>query len=440
MNGVLTITAIGLLLGNAFFVMAEYGLVGARRSRIESSAKKGIVVDQLVLNAMDQINKYVALIQICITVIGIVVGATIEPAMTESLSALFPDFVHPVVITICSYIIMTFALVVFGELVPKYIALSYPELVARLVVRVLKILVLILSPLIWIFEKTGQTILNGLAKLGLGNKPEDPSLMRDELFFMLRSGEESGHLDENHTDIVTKSLRLDRLDAEDAMIHRLDIRWLSITSTQEEILEKIKTLSHTRIPVCNNDIDEVIGIVYLQDIIKSMAEGKPIDLETLAREPIFVPENLTLDRLVNLMREMKTQIVIVQDEYGGTNGLVTLEDVVEEIFGDLDDAVEGERPAIEQTGTHRLSIRPDVRYDELLDFLDQDPDGNEKWTTEPIIAILIDELDRTPKMNDTMELPIGRLRVEAVARQRVTRIGIYLKRDSMADSPDTNQN
>ena len=140
------------------------------------------------------------------------------------------------------------------------------------------------------------------------------------------------------------------------------------------------------------------------------------------------------------MREMKTQIVIVQDEYGGTNGLVTLEDVVEEIFGDLDDAVEGERPAIEQTGTHRLSIRPDVRYDELLDFLDQDPDGNEKWTTEPIIAILIDELDRTPKMNDTMELPIGRLRVEAVARQRVTRIGIYLKRDSMADSSDTNQN
>lgn len=438
MTGVLTITAIGLLLGNAFFVMAEYGLVGARRSRIESSAKKGNLTDALVLKAMDQINRYVALIQICITVIGIVVGATIEPAMTESLNKLFPDFIPGAVITVCSYIIMTFALVVFGELVPKYIALSYPELVARLVVRVLKILVILLSPLIWVFEKSGQAILNLLAKMGLANKPEDPSLMRDELFFMLRSGEESGHLEEHHTDIITKSLRLDRLDAEDAMIHRLDIRWISINASQEEIIDKIKTLSHTRIPVCNDDIDEIVGIVYLQDIVRAMAEGKPINLEALSREPIFVPENLTLDRLVNLMREMKTQIVIVQDEYGGTNGLVTLEDVVEEIFGDLDDAVEGERPAIEKTGNYRLSIRPDVRYDELLDYLDLEPQDSEPWTTESAISILIEKLDRTPKMNDSIEIPLGRLRVEAVARQRVTRIGVYLKRENLIeDETDT---
>lgn len=428
MNGLaLTLTGVGLLVANGFFVMAEYGLVGARRSRIESSARKGNRIDGLVLKALDTINKFVAGIQICITLIGILVGALVEPKLSEGLQTLFPDVVPDLVGTVVSYIVMVFALVVFGELIPKYIALSYPENVARFVIRILQITVIILSPLIWLFEKTGQGALNLLSKMGLGNKPEDPNLVRDELFFMLRSSGETGDLDESHSDMVAKTLKLDRLDVEDAMVHRLDIQWLPVTCHRDDVIERLKEIPHSRIPVCEDDLDDVIGIVYVQDIIRSFGE-EDFDLKRLAREPIFVPENLTLDRLVNLMREEKSQIVIVQDEYGGTSGIVTLEDVVEEIFGDLDDALEGERPSIERTGRNRLSVRPDVRYDELLDFLNLEESETEDWTTESVSSILIEKLDRTPKMGDTVDLPIGRLRVDAVAQRRVTRVGVYLRR------------
>ena len=324
-------------------------------------------------------------------------------------------------------VLIVYPLVVFGELVPKYIALSYPESVARFVVRILRISVTILSPLIWLLEKTGQGVLTLLTKIGLNNQAEDSSLVRDELFFMLRSSGETGDLDENHSDMVAKTLKLDRLDAEDSMVHRLDIQWLPVTCNRDEVLERIREIPHSRIPVCEDDLDEVVGIVYLQDIVRALDEPE-FDLAKLTREPVFIPENLTLDRLVNLMREEKTQIVIVQDEYGGTSGIVTLEDVVEEIFGDLDDALESERPAIERTGRNRLSVRPDVRYDELLDFLNLEETDQEDWTTESVISILIEKLDRTPKMGDTVDLPIGRLRVDAIAQRRVTRVGVYLRR------------
>lgn len=433
MTFALVLATFGLLFATAFFVMAEYALVGSRRSRIEAAAKKGDKQSEAVIRALDHINLYVALNQICITAIGLILG-TFEHSMSDELRALFPSYVPASVVSALSLLLLTFGLVVFGELVPKYLALSYPESLARVVVRPLGILVIILKPFIWVFEKSGQLVLNLLAKMGLGEKPEDPSLVRDELFFMLRSGEESGGLQEDHSDMVAKTLRLDKLDSEDAMIHRLDIRWLPVEATKEQCLERLCDIPHARIPVCNDDIDDVVGIVYLQDIVKALASNEPFDLAAMAREPIFVPENLTLDRLVNLMREMKTQIVIVQDEYGGTSGLVTLEDVVEEIFGDLEDALEGERPAIEQTSPHRVSVRPDVRYDELMDFLDMDPPSDLSYTTEPLVGVMIEELGHAPKMGDSIELPFGRLRVEAVAKQRVTRIGVYVRQRILSDA------
>lgn len=420
-------TGVGLLVLNGFFVMAEYGLVGARRGRIEASARKGNARDAQVLKALDRINDYVALTQICVTVIGIIIGSVVEEPLTLAIEKVVPPVVPHGVLAVVSIIAIVYPLVVLGELVPKYVALGYPESVARFVISVLRIMVTVFKPLIWFFEKSGSVCLAALRKVGLKETANDPNMVRDELFFILRAGEESGDLDESHSDMVAKALKLDKLDAEDAMIHRLDIKWLPVACSREEVIERLKDVPHSRIPVCKEDLDEVVGIVYLQDLVKAFAMDEPFDLASLARPPIFVPENLTLDRLVNLMREMKSQIVIVQDEYGGTSGLVTLEDVVEEIFGDLEDALEGERPAIERTGRNRLSVRPDVRYDELLDFLDLDEQDEESWTTEPVVGIMIDELGRTPKMGDTVDLPIGRLRVDAVAQRRVTRIGVYLR-------------
>jgi CBS domain containing-hemolysin-like protein len=176
--------------------------------------------------------------------------------------------------------------------------------------------------------------------------------------------------------------------------------------------------------VCDKDIDEVVGIVYVQDIVAHWEDPK-FSLSKIMRAPEFVPENLTLDKMVARMREAKTQIVIVKDEYGGTSGLVTLEDIVEEIIGDMEDRLESERPSIEQTNELRITARADVRYDELLGFLKLDLNGGE-FTTQTLASLIIDEIGRLPKIGDSVKLPIGTLKVENLARHRITRVTVNL--------------
>ena len=418
-----TMIIVGLIFfaASAFFVAAEYALVSARESRIAPAAKKGSAIDQLALTAMGEQSKYVAGTQVCITFLGIAIGAVLEPWLSGKIELIFPKSVPEWVVSSISIVIVSYPLVVAGELVPKYLALQYPEQVLKAVIGPLRIIVILMKPIIWFFQQSGQLVLK-LLRIPTDNG--GAALSREELHFMIRSGEESGGIHEDHADFISKTLKLDELDAEDAMLHRLDIKWLDAECTSEEVLEKLAHIGHSRIPVCRGDIDEIVGIAYLNDIVLHL--HKPdFNLTEIARPAVYVPESLTLNRLIEIMRETKTQIVIVQDEYGGTQGLVTLEDVIEEVFGDMEDRLESERPAIERTSPGRVSIRPDVRYDELIDFLEHEHESEPEYTTETLAGIIVDKIDRTPKLGDTVELEIGRLRVEQAAKSRITRIGFY---------------
>ena len=149
-----------------------------------------------------------------------------------------------------------------------------------------------------------------------------------------------------------------------------------------------------------------------------------LSLADLLRPVVVIPENLSLDRIINRMRETKSQIVIVVDEYGGTSGLITLEDVSEEVFGDLEDQFESERPVLEWQGEHRISAKASVRYDEVLDFMGLAPD--EDTSTETLATLIVDSMGRVPRIGDVVDLPVGRMRVENMARRRITRVGIQV--------------
>ncbi|MFM9874065.1 MAG: hemolysin family protein [Fimbriimonadaceae bacterium] len=414
---------VGLLIfaSSFFFVAAEYALVSARESKIAPLAKKGSIQDKLALAAMGEQSKYVAGTQVCITFLSIALGAVIEPWLSEQIiGPLFPKSVPEFAVSFVSIVIVSYPLVVAGELLPKYLALQFPEQILRAFIVPLRIIVTILKPIIWFFEKSGQLLLKAL-RIPVD---ENAGISREEIHFMIKSGEESGGIHEDHADFITKALRLDELDAEDAMLHRLDIKWLDVTANREQVLDHLKHIPNSRIPVCEGDIDEIVGIAYLHDITIHL-DDPDFDLRKIARSAVYVPESLTLNRLVEIMRETKTQIVIVQDEYGGTQGLVTLEDVIEEVFGDMEDRLESERPAIERTSPGRLSVRPDIRYDELIDYLELEDNGDPDYTTETLAGIIVDKIDRTPKLGDTVDLDIGRLRVEQAAQNRITRIGFY---------------
>lgn len=421
MNDIITLfVGLFLVLFAGFFVAAEYAIVSSRISRLESAAKKGNPFDKLALLLVKDQSSSVAAIQVWITILGIGIGALLEDWLTSMLAAPL-QALPPFAVTIVSLIIITFPMVILGELVPKYLALQYPETFLRAAAGPIRILTLAIKPIAWLLQKAGEFILK-LLRIPMG--ADGAAISREELHFFIKAGEESGGLHEDHADFIAKALRLDELDAEDAMLHRLDIKWLDANLTRQQVLDQIKHIPNSRIPVCEGDIDDIIGIAYLHDITIHL-DDPDFNLRDIARPTVYVPESLTLNRLIEIMRETKSQIVIVQDEYGGTQGLVTLEDVIEEVFGDMEDRLESERPAIERTSPGRLSIRPDIRYDELIDFLELDNDSDPEYTTETLAGIIVDKIDRTPKLGDTVELEIGRLRVEQAAKTRITRIGFY---------------
>ncbi len=417
---VLVFTTLVLVLISAFFVAAEYAVVGTRKSQMEAQAKRGDSTAKRIFAALQQQSSYVAGIQTGITFVSIGLGAVVEPPVTEALEQWLGAYLPVSIMRVISVVVVSYPLVVLGELVPKYLALRDPERAARLLIRPLQGVVFLMKPLVWLFHRSGTLALR---MLGAGSADKAEEISREELALLVQASQEAGAVDETQAEFLSKTLRLDRLDANDVMAHRLDVKWIDASTPPDQVVEKLGLIPHSRIPVCDGDIDELVGIVYVQDVLK--AYDKPgFDLREVARPAVFVPENLTLDKAVVLMRDSKTQILVVQDEYGGTSGILTLEDVVEEIFGDLQDTLEGERAPIERTSTLRVSASGDVRFDELLSFLDQDSDNTE---TDTLAQIIIDSVGRMPRLGDAVETQVGKLRVEQLTRNRIVRVGVYLK-------------
>lgn len=414
------LVSLGLILGNGFFVLAEYALVSCRRSKIEALVKKGNPGAKRVLRALDDFSTHVAGIQIGITMFGIGVGSVAEPYVSASLEGLMGASVPKPISIAISFLIVTYIMVVFGEVVPKYMALHRSEKLALLTIRPLAFFVSLLKPLIVVVEASGAVVLRPFG-IDVRSKASE-AIPKDELLMLIRAGRTEGVLADVHADLLSRALKLDTLDADDIMIHRLDIQWLDIATTQDDLLKKLAAIKHTRVPVCRGDIDDVAGILYLHDVISKWSDPD-FDLEGLLRPAVAIPENLSMDRIVARMREAKTQLLIVMDEYGGTSGIVTLEDVVEEIFGELEDRLEGDRAPIDVLPSGRVSARGEVRFDELVAKLGLDSIDNP--TTDTLATVIINQLERVPKPGDSIETEIGLLMVENMARQRITRVSLY---------------
>lgn len=410
-----------LFLGNALFVAAEYGLFGVRRTRVQALASQGSGPARLLLRALDDRNRYVAGIQIGITLFGIAIGAVIEPALSDLLDESL-GFLPKGVISAISIMIVAYPLVVLGELVPKYLTLQYSERVALALILPLRIWVLAISPVIWLFDMSGALVLR-LMRIDAA-KMESASLDRKELAILVEQGEEAGALEETHADMVLKTLHLDRLDAEAVMIHRLDMECLSLDMKTEQVADRLSKIRHSRLPVYGDDLDDIRGIAYLQDLIGALRMPE-FRLEDIIKPAEFIPESLTLDRALRIMREKRIQILIVSDEHGGTSGLLTLEDIVEEILGDLQDRPETGRPDIEQVSPTRLRLNPRLRWDELLEHLGEEV--TEDTETDTLATMVVERIGRVPRQGDSVSTAVGRLVVEQMTRQRIIQLGLVLE-------------
>jgi CBS domain containing-hemolysin-like protein len=242
----------------------------------------------------------------------------------------------------------------------------------------------------------------------------------EELQLLIVQSHQAGILEDIERQVMQRGAQVGDLRVADVMIPRLDMAAVDLTRPAEDVMERAAQTIHTRLPAYEGNIDHVVGILHLQDLFKFSRQSPPLqDLHALVRTALFVPEIMLLDELIRTFQQQHTQMALVVDEHGMVQGLVTLEDVVEEVFGELDDALEAEQPRMQQTPDGRVLLRGEVRLRELNEWLGWNLRDED---VETIAGYIIKHLGRTAHVGDRLETPHGTLRVENMAGVRITQV------------------
>jgi len=414
-----------LVLANAFFVAAEFALVGVRRSRIDELAQSGDRGAKAVKGALANLDRYISATQLGITLASLALGWVGEPAlaalMDHALSYLgleAPSAVtHSAAALTAAFLVITFLHIVIGELAPKSIALAKPEMVSKMVARPLRAFSWIAYPAIWFLNGTANTMLRMV-----GIKPaseRDDVHSADELRLLVMQSREHGALDETDTMMLAGVFDFHEKKARDVMRPRTDIVALSHDATEDEVWQLVRAERYSRYPVYRDTLDDVVGVFLAKDLWLH-PDGKPFVLAEYIRPALYVPDNRPAERVLDDLRKRRAHMAVVLDEYAGTAGIITLEDLIEEVIGDINDEYDfATRQAVESNGVLELAgamSLVDVRSDYQLRI----PDGD--WNT--LGGFVFGELGRIAHMGDRVRIEGAVLEVVAMDGRRVAAVRV----------------
>ncbi len=394
-----------LLMANAFFVASEFALVSVRQTRILQLSKEGNSTAKIAIHALEHLDKYIAAVQLGITISSIGIGWVGEGAIAKLIAPMFSFWpflgkdiaVHSVSVTI-AFSLITLLHVVIGELMPKSIALQYPERTTLFVTRPMAFITKIFTPFIFILNGFGNMLLK-LVNVSPATGTH-LSHSAEELNIIIDASCNEGMLNETEKDMLQNVLKFTDLVAKQIMVPRPDMVAIESIMTLEEIEKVISENQYTRYPVYEEDLDHVIGILHVKDLYNLRRTNGEFNIHNLLREPLLVPETVKMDQLVRDFKTTKNQLAIVIDEFGGTSGLITLEDVLEEIFGEVQDEFDEEEADIKQIDENEYIVNAMLRVDELEEMFEL-PDLEEE-DVDTVAGIVVKELGRIAELNDTV--------------------------------------
>jgi putative hemolysin len=416
-----------LVFFNGFFVAAEFALVSVRRSRIDEMVAQGSSGARAVKKAIHNLDRYIAGTQVGITLASLALGWIGEPALAHLIEPLFAwlpiglavPLKHTVAVAVAFFLI-TLLHVVLGELVPKSLALQMPEKVALVIARPMAVIVVLLQPLIWSLNGIGNLILRTIGMEPAGEHHGVHSV--EELEILVRQSHKAGVLDDLERQILQRTFKFSDLTAGQVIVPRADIKALDITKPVDVLLDEAANAAHTRLPVYEGSLDNIIGVIYIHELFKLTRQaGTVTDLRGICHPPLVVPDGVHLDALLDLFREHRIQIAIVVDEYGSTAGLVTFEDIIEEVTGEVQDVLEPEDPPVRILEDGRILLRGQLRLDELDELLGWDLEDDE---VDTIAGLIMKRLGRVAKVGDRVELAHGTLEVTKMAKARITEVAV----------------
>jgi putative hemolysin len=334
-----------LVLLNGYFVASEFALVAVRKTRVEELAKKGNVTAKILSKALQDLDSYISATQLGITLASLALGWIGEPALAHFIEpwlTFLPSdaaFItaHTLAVTI-AFTIITFLHIVLGELAPKTVALQRAEATALIIITPLVLLTRIFRPFIWILNSAGQLVL----KLFGLHAPSGHQLVHseEEIKMILTQSREGGAIPPREAEMMQNVFQLGEIPVKSVMVPRTDIVAFPVATRLGEIIKKIENHPHSRFPIYENSVDTIIGFIHVKDIYREMLrKGEQIRLAQLdiVRKIISVPEGKKIDAVLQDMRKKRIHLAIVNDEFGGTSGVVTLEDIIESLVGEIED-------------------------------------------------------------------------------------------------------
>jgi putative hemolysin len=413
-----------LIVVNGIFAMSEFALVSAKRTRLKQMAEEGDAGAVAALELSGRLTSFLSTIQIGITLVGILAGAFGGATVAKGLAAYLGNF--PAITPYSNAMSITFVVLVityltliFGELVPKQIALNKAEVIVSKVARTMLFLSTVAKPLVIILSMSTEAVLRIMRIQKISGSP----VTEEEIKIMLEEGTEAGVFEEAELSMIEGVLQVGDLRVESLMIHRSDIIALDLNDTVSENLQKMITSGRSYFPAYERDLDNIVGMVSVKHILAKIVESGEVDIRTNITNPLFVPEAISVLKLLELFKELGVHIALITDEYGSIQGIITLHDILEAIMGDVRTIGEPlETPVVVREDGSWL-IDGDTSIEKIKDILSVDlfPEEEEGYY-RTIAGLIMYVLQRIPKTGDYIELKELRYEVVDMDGNRIDKV------------------
>lgn len=419
-----------LLFSNGFFVASEFAMVKVRKTRMEQLVKEGNFNAKIALEAIKDLDKFIAAVQLGVTISSIGLGWVGESTLARIIEPVF-GFLPGLATTVATHTVsvalafglITFLHVVLGELIPKSIALEYTEKTALWVARPMQGITFIFSPFIWALNGFGNFVLKMLHIQHTHKPPLVHST--EELDMLVNASYDGGVLNETEKDMLHNMFKFSDLTAKQVMIPRTDMVCIPINMSLDDLNKLATENPYTRYPVYDDDIDHIIGLVHVKDLYSLSIKDEVCPIKNILRDVLLVPETITMDNLVLEFKKRKGQMAIVVDEFGGTSGLITLEDVLEEIFGDVQDEFDEEEEFdIKEIAPNTYIANAMMRLDEIAEFFDFDSEDLEDQDVDTIGGLVVKLLGHLAEVNDETAFKDLTFIVKEIDGARITKLEI----------------
>ncbi|MCI5591461.1 MAG: hemolysin family protein [Ruminococcus sp.] len=423
---------LALILVNAFFAMSELAIISLNDNKIDKMAEDGNKKAKKIVKLTENSSKFLSTIQIGVTLAGFLTSAsastTFASMITDALrgtvvyNALGEGLINGIAVVIVT-IIMSYFSLVLGELVPKKIAMQVPEKISFKIVDILLFFSKLFAPLVKILSVSTNAVVR---LLGFNPHADEETVTEEEIRMMVDVGGEKGVIEDVQKEMINNIFEFDDLDAGDIMTHRTDMVAVEVGDDLSEVVDTAVSEGYSRIPVYEDDQDNIIGIVYVKDLLAYVGKKMPAkSLRDIMRTPMYVPESKICGDLFKEMTEKRTQMAVVVDEYGGTAGIVTLEDIVEAIVGNIQDEYDDEDEEISKINETTFTIDGMTNLEEVAELTGTElPEGS----YDTVAGFIIKELGLLPEEGKTYEVNYKNLKltVLSVDERRIDKVRVEI--------------